>query len=450
MGFCTFNNDFGCTTCLHPSEVLGSMHVFPATNHSLRTLNTTIKDCKNAAFTGRGTNGVTSLTPLYQLKHFDIIRSSPHDFMHCLCLGHIRKLFCYWTSRQVYAGIDIAKTFLTAGNFKQLDRQWSSVSFPTHFVRKVGTAERHKTWKAAECLNFLLYCAVPSLSVFLPSAAMALLTELSMFTHCLLNNRRDSPLEDRARKSQQSIDAYLCAYQEFCFRERMLYNVHQLAHLPRNLADWGSLYHTATFHFEDAVETCVRHIRGSRHFASQIMETMNRANISSDVALVARAADPRTVCSEKVRKPPLSPDVLRALQHALHLPAADKAFAPLSRIGLRHGKVLRCVKDSTSKDARIELRSKFLFVITDICVRTLLSEALPQHFLIGNPLSCQPLQTKTVAENGYIFEDIRRKGLTAVHLEEYYGHLVPISQSASRPSEVAYLVRIGTQLHGNN
>lgn len=40
--------------------------------------------------------GVKGISPLCELQHFDIIQGNPIDYMHCVLLGVVRKIFTLW------------------------------------------------------------------------------------------------------------------------------------------------------------------------------------------------------------------------------------------------------------------------------------------------------------------------------------------------------------------
>lgn len=61
-----------------------------------RTSAGVFRDMKLAAELGVPVNGMNGLSPLVNMKNFDVVRGQAVDYMHCILLGVTRQLAGFW------------------------------------------------------------------------------------------------------------------------------------------------------------------------------------------------------------------------------------------------------------------------------------------------------------------------------------------------------------------
>lgn len=88
-----FNDSFGCTYCLHPTEQINNVVKFPTSTiiPPLRS-DTDIKELMKKSITletanAENTFGMKGLSFFMNLKYFDLAQSLPPDYMHSVLLG---------------------------------------------------------------------------------------------------------------------------------------------------------------------------------------------------------------------------------------------------------------------------------------------------------------------------------------------------------------------------
>ena len=177
----------GCDKCIQTGVWINCRMTFPEVNSPCRTSFIRMSD------EGHHT-AVSSLTGL----NIGTVTCFPHDYMHLVCLGVMRKLLDLWhTSGPVRCRISARQSELISNALMCLKD-----SIPVDFARKPRHLSERQRWKATELRQFLLYTgpvvlrdvlAVPlyqnvmllSVSIFILSSSTLCLA-LNDFAHGLL------------------------------------------------------------------------------------------------------------------------------------------------------------------------------------------------------------------------------------------------------------------------
>lgn len=173
--FIQFNGYYGCATCLSRGKSVKTLQgtstqSYPfdfenlQTGHGpMRTHQETIQHALQAEREGKTQYGVHGMSWLVACPMFDIIRGVTIDYMHCVCLGVVKKLIILWTNSHY-------KHFpwYVGNRQNEIDKRLHQITPPNRITRLPRSIKDISNWKATEYRNFLLHYAVPILYGILP------------------------------------------------------------------------------------------------------------------------------------------------------------------------------------------------------------------------------------------------------------------------------------------
>lgn len=149
------NAFYGCDRCFVRGESYNKRTVFLESAASLRT-NINFRESNNMVQHREGS------TPLEKLN-IDLVCAFPLDYMHCVCLGIMRKLLFYWRDGSRIFRITGDSLTRLENRIKVIQKIW-----PDDFNRKPRFLNDLERWKATELRQFLLYIGPVVLKDILP------------------------------------------------------------------------------------------------------------------------------------------------------------------------------------------------------------------------------------------------------------------------------------------
>ncbi|KAL7289841.1 hypothetical protein TKK_0016239 [Trichogramma kaykai] len=255
QGLTQFNGKFGCNWCLHPTKwYRGSK--YPIKIVPLRTMEGTMKDLANLR-SGNMTHGFKSLTPLINLKSFNIIEGFTPDYMHCILAGVGKQIFNY---------------FINARNFEFYQEYVENLKFPYQVCRITLSLSMSKYWKCQEWENWILYVSLPLLSL---TYKQDLLEYWALLVHrlfILLKNDISTIEFDRV---DQMLHIFVAKTQQNLKKKAMTFNVHQLLHICTSVRNWGPVWAHSAFAFEEGNHELLQAIHSGEGIISQILCYIN-------------------------------------------------------------------------------------------------------------------------------------------------------------------------------
>ncbi|CAH1099393.1 unnamed protein product [Psylliodes chrysocephalus] len=185
----------------------------------------------------------------------------PIDYMHCICLGVVRKMLFIWKSGNRSVRLN-EKYNLLEKKIKELGNCW-----PIEFNRKPRSLQYLDYWKASELRQFILYVS-PLLYDILPEHMFCNLMLLKYAVTILLNKDLNSFYNEYANKLLISFvkNAIQIYGKEFC-----VYNVHSLIHLASDAQKFESLNDISCFPFENHLYFLKTSLRKSNHCLQQVL-----------------------------------------------------------------------------------------------------------------------------------------------------------------------------------
>ena len=239
-----FNGEFGCTKCLEPgitltTSVRGHTHVYPyndlySNGHCQnRTKETYHDNSKEALSKCSIENGIKGPSWLMKLKHYDIIKGTSIDYMHCVLLGVMKLLMSLWFNtthkhERYYIGRKVGL----------VDQRLSEINPPSIITRRPRGSEHFKFYKASEYRSFLLYYSLPILHDILPQVYW---NHYARFVVSIYYLTQQSISDQQLDYCEQSIKQFCSQFESLYGRRYMTANIHLLLHLTECVRELGPL-----------------------------------------------------------------------------------------------------------------------------------------------------------------------------------------------------------------
>lgn len=151
QGLQQHNGTHGCNCCLQKTASVQNVHgkrvyipQFPLAKP--RTHEHYLQCLRN----DDQTSGVLKRSCLANIQYFDMINGFPIDYMHCVCLGVVRRLTFEWFDSKNHALEFYCKTQITV-----VQENLRKVKVPHELLRTVRSITQMSHWKANEWRTFL-------------------------------------------------------------------------------------------------------------------------------------------------------------------------------------------------------------------------------------------------------------------------------------------------------
>lgn len=239
----------GCEKCMDVGRyryrkiVYSSKSNVPRTNTSLRSMH--------------------AVNPFSRLP-YDLSSLFPLDYMHCVCLGVMRRLARLWKfgDKGGIFKLDSHKSL-------RLDRRMKNLrnNLPSEFARKCLPWSLMKNWKAAEYRQFILYIGPVALRGILPTDKYRNFMDLSVAIFILCHPQYYSSYNAFAKNRLQT---FVRVFKNIYGESNMVYNVHVLLHLADDADFHGPLDTFSAFLFESNLGKLKRLVRKPTNVAAQL------------------------------------------------------------------------------------------------------------------------------------------------------------------------------------
>lgn len=272
-----FNGFHGCPYCFIPGKTFktserGHSLVYPFNmdsangHHELRTHTVQTQQGQQAEMNktngGGSVYGAKGLTWFHFLPHFDIVRGTSLDYMHCVLLGVMKMLMTLWFDKS-----HRNEPFSISLRISEVDRRLMQVKPPSFISRLPRSLAEVTHYKAAELKNFLLFYSLPCLFGVLPDDQYHHLTLLVYAIYSMLKDRISAEdIHDSRKKVMEFVLNLPVLYGE----RYLTSNIHLLLHLTDKVEDLGPLWCSSCFYFEDFNGQLRRLFHGTQSIETQI------------------------------------------------------------------------------------------------------------------------------------------------------------------------------------
>jgi len=238
------NAYFGCGKCFCEGDYFNHRMVFLDENAVLRT-NRNFRNRENE-------DHHASFSPFENFSDIDMIDNFPLDYMHMICLGVMKRMLNLWIKGN-------QKSRLCATDIESLSKDLVSLHkfIPVEFVRKPRGINELDRWKATEFRIFLLYIGPIVLKKYLNADYFkhfcALHCAIRILCHpedCLRNNTYANEL----------LIYFVKTFKILYGEDNIVYNVHNLIHICKDVQKYGSLDTFSAFPFENYMKALKKNV----------------------------------------------------------------------------------------------------------------------------------------------------------------------------------------------
>ncbi|XP_071855403.1 uncharacterized protein [Apostichopus japonicus] len=263
-----FNGSHGCGLCLHEGVSVNRGHgvtrVYPVEGRvERRTKEGTLQNAKEAVETGKIVKGVKGPSILCLLPRFNAIDGCVPDYMHSVILGVVRQFGKLWFDTSYHHG-----PFYLGRHVQEISSRLLKIKPPCEASRLPRSLLDRKFWKATEWKNFLLYSPV-ILCGLLPAR---FLTHWWLLVYAIYSLGSSTVTTKMIQDSKCALLKFVIQMQDLYGLEHISYNVHQLTHLSQYVLNWGPLWASSAFAFEDNNQRIKSFFKGTKGIAKQIMK----------------------------------------------------------------------------------------------------------------------------------------------------------------------------------
>lgn len=192
----------------------------------------------------------------------NMITSFPHDYMHLICIGVVKKLLKLWltgknTTFKLPKNSVCALNHLIKSNRKRI---------PLDFARRPRSTDEVDRWKATEFRQFLLYTGPVFLESVLPKKYYQHFLCLHAAVTLLIRKVNNNQIDCAERLLKYFVHYFPVLYGEV----NCSYNVHGLLHIANDCRSFGSLDKFGAFKFENKLGQIKSLLRKSSCHLQQI------------------------------------------------------------------------------------------------------------------------------------------------------------------------------------
>ncbi|XP_065211406.1 uncharacterized protein LOC135839339 [Planococcus citri] len=254
-----FNGLYGCTYCLKNSVHVenesggGGSRVYVGTDiPALRSIQQHLQDASTVLNQMLNSNskknivirGVKGPSVIGSLINFDITRCFSPDYMHSVLLGNVKTFAEAW-----FDSSNHEKIWYLGKKLTSMDKKFANIQPPTEITRPPRSLTTMSKWTASEWKNFLLYYShFLLLDAEWPTNYLVHWCSLIYAIYIYLKTKiSDQELVDAKRALYFFVENIPRLYGEtYC-----KFNVHLLLHFPDWVTQFGGLWASSGFPFED-------------------------------------------------------------------------------------------------------------------------------------------------------------------------------------------------------
>lgn len=229
-----FNGYFGCSKCMVEGQYIHHRMTFSDLHAKLRT---------DENFATRENEEHHNGTSDFEQLSVGMVSQFPLDYMHLVCLGVVKKML------QIFVSGRVKPVKLTGNMINEISDNLDRIAkwIPSEFVRKTRTLYDIDRWKDTKFRIFLLYVGPIVLQNYLPDEYMLHFNVL----HCAIRNLcHETDCITNNEYAQDLLNYFVNTSVHLYGEHFMVYNVHNLIHLPNDVAKFGHLDSFSSFLFE--------------------------------------------------------------------------------------------------------------------------------------------------------------------------------------------------------
>ncbi|KAL1467495.1 hypothetical protein MTO96_042135, partial [Rhipicephalus appendiculatus] len=335
-----FNGYYGCSFCHHKGVYFSGSLKYPLSKDGHmpepRTDATFRKDMEVSLESGEPSHGIKGFSPLARLPGFDLVWSVCPDYMHNVLEGVAKQL------AEIWFGSPGSPSYIgQPENIRKLDHRLANLKPPRWFTRLPRSIKERCLWKASEWKWWALFYAAPCLDGILPRRYHSHMCLLASSLYLLLKDRIS---REEVGEAMDRLSDFALKMEPLYGTGAMSFNVHQLLHLPKSVAELGPLWSHSAFVFESGNGTLLKLISDANGVPSQISERfVMKLQLKKLVNTLELSTGVRTTCHHLMTtSPPRIVDTRPMGKSALcNTVAEDERSAFSAKLGYVPSQVVR-------------------------------------------------------------------------------------------------------------
>lgn len=205
-------------------------------------------------------------TSPFERLNIDMVQQFPHDYLHVILLGVMRKLIRMWICGGTYSLLPSRETAKISRRLENLVK-----TQPPEFQRKTRKISEINYFKGSELRTFVLYTG--------PFVLKNILTNDKYEHFLLLHNAVrilcSKEFKDSIDVAKILLDTFVVDYELLYGSKNMTYNVHSLLHIVEDVKNFGCLDEYSAFQFESYMYSIKRMLRKHNEPLSQIANRLS-------------------------------------------------------------------------------------------------------------------------------------------------------------------------------
>lgn len=242
---------FSCTKCDAPGVSLPGCSTVCFPTYGAKRTDDTFRNLEQ----NEHHNGISLIAS--RLRHVNMVRDFPLDYMHLICIGLTRKCLTFWVVKPPDGKNKLRIEQINAIN---QEIQENLKNIPDDFNRKNFDIKQVKNWKATQYRTFLLYLGVVVLRDNI---------DQDVYEHFLLLHA--STFICLSRQYFQYLDVADAMYHKFVEEFSRIYgqkyvsqNVHNVGHIVDDVKEFGTLDEFSAFKFENKLGMLKKLVKSGR------------------------------------------------------------------------------------------------------------------------------------------------------------------------------------------
>lgn len=164
--------------------------------------------------------------------------------MHNVLLGVVKQMWELFTATSNHT-----KPYYVGRKLEEIEQRMIDIRPPSSFPRYPGKLENMKKNKASDWENMLFHYLYPCFFAILPKRFLDHLMILSTCIYKLLDVKLTLK---QIEKCEKSLNIFVKQFEHYYGEENMVFNIHLLTHLSQTARDFGALWNSSLFPYENA------------------------------------------------------------------------------------------------------------------------------------------------------------------------------------------------------
>lgn len=229
-------------------------------------------------------------TSPFERLNIDMVEQFPHDYLHVVLLGVMRKLIRMWISGGTYSLLPSRQTAKISRRLENLVK-----TQPPEFQRKTRKISEINYFKGSELRTFVLYTGPFVLKNILPNDKY----EHFLLLHNAIRILCSNEYKHLTDLSKTLLDTFVEDYEILYGTKNMTYNVHSLLHIVEDVKKFGCLDEYSAFQFESYMYCIKRMLRKHNEPLSQIANRLAEKTLSNPNKLTKKTTQKFPILKQK-------------------------------------------------------------------------------------------------------------------------------------------------------